>query len=183
MQFNTIDTKEIRMALLKKPIKQDERGFAFIAALLAMLIMVSLGVLIFTLTTRDIRVTIRLAGEKKAFTAAENGVHWVMQNFNPLQDPATLMNGSTGCPGLSRYYEVPFAVDSGTCFSLVQAPKASASGSSLVPMAGNSITGTQTFSRVPYDVTLNGTNIKYWWQFGVDFQIAYGPVNPTTTYQ
>ena len=59
-------------------LSRNERGFAFIAALLAMLIMTSLGILIFSLTTRDTRVSIRVAGEKRAFQAAESGLQQLL---------------------------------------------------------------------------------------------------------
>ena len=89
------------MHLVNKLKLRDESGFAFIAALLAMLIMVSLGVLIFTLTTRDVRVTIKLMGEKKAFSAAEHGIHWLMQQYVP---GAALVNPATACGGKAGFF-------------------------------------------------------------------------------
>ncbi|NTU42105.1 MAG: hypothetical protein HGA78_03445 [Nitrospirales bacterium] len=59
-----------------------QQGFALIGALLAILIILAVGVLVFTVTTQDIRTSTRIVGEKKAFAAAEAGVHYAIQNFS-----------------------------------------------------------------------------------------------------
>jgi Tfp pilus assembly protein PilX len=177
MQFNTIDTKEIRMAFLKKSAIRNEQGFAFIAALLAMLILVSLGVLIFALTTKDLTVAIRLMGEKKAFSAAENGIHRALQKFDPLA--STITTGDQACPGLGGYFQVNSTTDNATCYSFTYTPAVwpSKTGSSTVNMAGYSITGSQNFGRAPYDSGVTGTNTKYMSQVSIDFGMGYGPVD------
>jgi hypothetical protein len=161
------------MALLKKSAIGDDRGFAFIAALLAMLILLSLGVLIFTLTTRDVRVTIKLMGEKKAFSAAENGIHRLMQQFNPLSG---VVNPDLACSGLGGYFQVDSDPDTATCYTYTQ-PTPATSGSSTVNMAGYSITGQQNFGRAPYDSAIIGTNTKYMSQVAIGLGIGYGPVD------
>ena len=50
-------------------------GFVLIAALFALLILTVLGVIAFTVSTRDIRISTRMTGEQKAFAAAETGLH------------------------------------------------------------------------------------------------------------
>ena len=62
---------------------QAEKGFALIASLLALWILAALGILVFTVTTQDVRISSKTVGEKKAFLAAESGVSWLTQNFNP----------------------------------------------------------------------------------------------------
>jgi hypothetical protein len=174
MQLITIDTKEIRMALLKKSAICDDRGFAFIAALLAMLILVSLGVLIFTLTTRDVRVTVKLMGEKKAFSAAENGIHRLMQNFDPLSG---VLNPDDACPGLGGYFQVNGEIlGTGTCYTYTP-PTPATSGSSIVNMAGYSMTGQQNFGRAPYDSSVTGANTNYMSQVSLGLGLGYGPVD------
>lgn len=160
------------MALLKKSAICDDRGFAFIAALLAMLILVSLGVLIFTLTTRDVRVTVKLMGEKKAFSAAENGIHSLMQKFDPL---ASVVNPDLACPGLGGYFQVT-ASETDTCYTYTP-PTPATSGSSIVNMAGYSMTGQQNFGRAPYDSSVTGANTNYMSQVSLGLGIGYGPVD------
>jgi hypothetical protein len=53
----------------------NEKGFAFVAALLLTLLLTSLGILVFALTTRDVRTSIRMTGEKMALANAESGIH------------------------------------------------------------------------------------------------------------
>jgi hypothetical protein len=139
-----------------------------------MLILVSLGVLIFALTTRDLTVTIRLMGEKKAFSAAENGIHRVLQKFDPLL--SAVATTDQACPGLGGYFQVDTDTDTASCYSFTP-PTPSKTGSSTVNMAGYSITGQQKFGRAPYDSGVTGTNTKYMSQVLIDFGMGYGPVD------
>ena len=61
----------------------SEKGFAIVAALLAMMVLTAVGLLAFTLSTQDTRISSRLIGEKKAFSATEAGIHRFTQNFDP----------------------------------------------------------------------------------------------------
>ena len=54
---------------------KDEEGFALIAALLAITILTAVGLLVFAMSTQDIRISGRLVGEKKAVSAAEAGAN------------------------------------------------------------------------------------------------------------
>ncbi len=49
----------------------NNQGFAIIASLMALLILTAVGALVFTLSTQDIRVSMRVVGEKKAFSTAQ----------------------------------------------------------------------------------------------------------------
>ena len=64
--------------------RKVEEGFALIAALLAIWILTALGMLVFSVTTQDVRVSSRTLGERKAFTGAQSGIHWLTQNFDPV---------------------------------------------------------------------------------------------------
>ena len=164
------------MILFKKSKIHDERGFAFIAALLAMLIMVSLGVLIFTLTTRDVRVTVKLMGEKKAFSGAEHGIHWLMQQYVP---GIVLGNPANACPGNGGFFQVASGAgvgDPSTCFSFNQPVQPTSGGSSMIPLAGYSNTGVSTFGLTPADSGVTGFNTTYMSKISVDVGLGYGPV-------
>ena len=54
--------------------RQAEKGFVLVAALMAVFLLVALGVLVFTVTTQDVRISSRYIGEKKAFSAAESAI-------------------------------------------------------------------------------------------------------------
>jgi len=59
------------------------KGFALIAALLANLILLAVGILAVNLSSGDIRVSMRTVGDKKALNAAETGVHELSRLFDP----------------------------------------------------------------------------------------------------
>ena len=61
----------------------DRKGFALITAILAIMILMALGFLAISVTTGDLKITSRVVGEKKALSAAETGIHRLMQNFDP----------------------------------------------------------------------------------------------------
>jgi len=161
------------MILFKKSKIRNEHGFAFIAALLAMLIMVSLGVLIFTLTTRDVRVTVKLMGEKKAFSGAEHGIHWLMQQYVP---GIVLANPANACPGNGGFFQVSSVGDPSTCFSFVQPTQPTSGGSSMIPLAGYSNTGGSNFGLTPADSGVTGFNTAYMSKISINVGLGYGPV-------
>jgi hypothetical protein len=63
------------MKLPERFLLKNEQGFAFVAALLLTLLLVSLGILMFAMTTRDVRTTVRITGEKIALSNAETCIH------------------------------------------------------------------------------------------------------------
>ena len=62
--------------------RRDEKGFALIAALLANLILLAVGIVALNLSTGDLRISMRAVGDKKAVNAAEAGLHWLTVNFD-----------------------------------------------------------------------------------------------------
>lgn len=78
------------MKAIKKPISRgilhNNQGFAMIAALMALLMLTAVGALVFTVTTQDIRVSTRVVGEKKAFSAAQAGIHGYVDYLFKLPD-------------------------------------------------------------------------------------------------
>jgi Tfp pilus assembly protein PilX len=93
----------------------NERGMAFVMALLCMLLMVSLGVLVFSITMKDQITSIKLAGEAKATSAAEHGIAQMLINFNPGTTNASssedtsawgVVNADTSPDG-RFYYSIP----------------------------------------------------------------------------
>jgi hypothetical protein len=68
-------------ALDSTSCRQRQRGFALIAALIATIIMLGLGILVIQLSTQDLRSGAATVGEKKALTAADTGIHKLLPAF------------------------------------------------------------------------------------------------------
>jgi len=67
--------------------QKSENGFAIIAALMAVMILMAVGFFSLTVTGQDVLISSRLVGERKAFSAAEAGMHkvcWLLNPFLPL---------------------------------------------------------------------------------------------------
>lgn len=130
----------------------NKKGFAMIAALLTILILTAVGVLVFTVTTRDIMVSTRVTGEKKAFSAAETGIHRAIQNF--------------AVGGTASNVQVDPATDPDTRYSYTIG--ASSSGCAPPP-AGFDI---EKWSEDIYAVNVTGTNTGYGSTVQVDVGIG-----------
>ncbi len=64
---------------LKK--ENSESGFVLIVALMGIMILLAVGFFALTVSTRDLMIASRLVGERKAFSAAEAGVHAISTIF------------------------------------------------------------------------------------------------------
>ena len=54
---------------------RNESGFALIAAVLANLILLAVGIIALNLSTQDLRISMKVVGDKKAMSAAEAATH------------------------------------------------------------------------------------------------------------
>jgi len=160
----------------KKNTINSQGGFAFIAALLATLLITSLVVLIFSLTTRDVRVSIKSAGEKMAASAAESAIQQLIlqsDNSNGLISnyvvgTATAVNPSN--PNNTGYYTISNNTPPGN----VPASR---------PISGYAMGGTgatQSWSDKIYNKSVQGTDSRYNSEFDLDIGIAYGPIDMST---
>lgn len=61
--------------------QKSEKGFVLIAALMAMMIILAVSIFILNTTTKDVFISSRLVGERKAFSAAESGMQYFCLNF------------------------------------------------------------------------------------------------------
>jgi hypothetical protein len=162
---------------------QAEKGFALIASLMALWILAALGILVFTVTTQDVRVSSKTVGEKKAFLAAESGIGWLVQNFNPANvgGSAPLVTnqhvdyGSTTPPDQSL-------IDQNTNFSVSQ-PQPPNSGPAALPSPGYEIGGGEVWGQTRYVSTVTGKNTNYNTTIPIEVGIGYGPVDITTLYR
>jgi len=152
----------------------NKEGFALIAALLAILIITAVGVLVFTITTQDIRVSTRVVGEKKAFSAAEAGVHSLIQNFNPLNSDAS----NTGD------VVVDAATDLNTVYSIANTAP---SGAGWVSMTGYTFSygsgSTPPMGNNTFNSEVTGRNTRYDSSVQIDAGLGFGPTPFGTQYQ
>jgi Tfp pilus assembly protein PilX len=150
----------------------SEKGIALVAALLAIMILTAVGILVFIVSTRDIRISSRLIGEKKAFSAAEAGIHSLMHSFDPANLAASAVSDVQVDPGNdpnSRY--------------TIGTPSRPTSGPSSVPLAGYAIGGGQQWGQARYNVGVNGTNTSYNSLVRVEIGAGYGPIEISTAYR
>lgn len=91
------------------PVMKSEGGFVLIVALMGIMIILAVGYFALTVSTSDLRIAARLVGERKAFSAAESGVHALCQNLNPknpVSQSATSVD-STNDPTAKYSYAKP----------------------------------------------------------------------------
>ena len=148
------------------------RGFALVAAVLAILILSAAGILVFTVSTQDIRISSRTVGEKKALAAANTGIHRLTLNFDPANLAASAVSN----------VQVDSANDPSSQFT-VTTPAVPASGPLTLPLAGYSIGGGQQWGQVRYAARVTGANTRYNSNVPIDVQVGYGPIEITTTYR
>lgn len=154
-------------------IKNHERGFALVAALMAILILTAAGLLAFTVSTQDIRMSGRIVGGKKAISAAEAGAHWLTHTFDPSNPSAS----ETTSPVM-----VDSNNDRGSQFT-VATPVRPTSGAALLPMTGYSLSGGQPWGQARYNTRIVGENTRYASNIQVNLGVGYGPVEMSTTYR
>jgi hypothetical protein len=150
-----------------------KNGFALIAALMAIWILTAVGILVFTISTQDIRISSRVIGEKKAFSAAEVGIHRFMLSFDPGLPLSTF--------AVSNVY-VDSTNDPDSRYT-VGAPFRPTSGPSSVPLPGYAIGGGQQWGQERFNAAVSGTNTRYNSLVQVNIGAGYGPVEITTAYR
>jgi len=152
--------------------KKNEEGFVLIAAVLSIMILTVVGLLVFAMSTQDIRISGRLVGEKKAVSAAEAGAQWLTTTFNPSNLAAAAVSN----------VPVDLTNDPATQYSIA-VPTLPAGGTAILPMAGYAQGGGQQWGQARYNAPITGSNTRYGSSVQVNLGIGYGPVEMTTTYR
>jgi Tfp pilus assembly protein PilX len=148
--------------------RTDDRGFALVAALLANLILLAVGIIAINLSTGDIRISMKTVGDKKAVNAAESGLHWLTVNFNPANIPALITTDN----------QVDAATDPNSRYRIENIWSAT-TGPAQIPLPGFS----QTWGLARYDARITGTNTAYNTTASIDVGLGFGPVPMGTSYQ
>ena len=162
-----------RGLILARGGRPGEEGFALIAALLVFWVLTALGMLVFSVTTQDVRVSSRTVGERKAFAAAESGIHRLTQTFdagNPNSSVASAVLVDSTSSG-----------DPNTKYSIAADPLGwnPTTGPGGVPIAGYE----PHWGRQRFLAQVTGTNTGYNSSVGVSVGIGYGPVDISTMYR
>jgi len=156
------------MRLIKTRLS-SEKGFALLTAIMACVILFALAMLILQLSTGDLRVSSKSVGEKKAMSAAETGIHRMMQNFDPHNLAATAATGQQVDPGN----------DPASVYT-IGAPAAPTTGPIFLPMTGYSIGGGQSWGQRRYVADVTGRNTSYNTQVTINTGVGYGPIEIST---
>jgi Tfp pilus assembly protein PilX len=148
---------------------RDERGFALIAALMANLILLAVGIVALNLSTGDIRISMRSVGDKKAVNAAEAGLHWLTVNFDAANLAAVTVTNQ----------QVDAGGDPNTRYTIQDIDEPS-TGPAQIPLPGFSIGGSQTWGQARYDATITGRNTAYNTSMEIRVGLGHGPVEMGT---
>ena len=148
-------------------LKDSEEGFALIAAIMACLILLALGMLVIALSTQDIRVSAKVVGDKRSLVAAEQGIHNLSQTFNPLTALSASLVTTNRADGASSY----------TINYPATRPK---TGPLMIPLTGYAVGGGQQWGQSRYNISVTGTNTQYSTQVMIGVGLGYGPVEMST---
>ncbi len=155
----------------RHPVRRfnGRKGFALVAAIMAAMILLALGFLALSVSTDDVKISTRVVGEKKALSAAETGIHRLMQNFDPDNTTASQVAN----------VQVDAATDPASRYTVTSVGRPS-SGPDALPLAGFSIGGGQQWGQKRYVGSVTGTNTNYGSSVQIDVGMGYGPIEITT---
>jgi Tfp pilus assembly protein PilX len=155
----------------KKMRTRKEEGFALIAAVMANLILLAVGIIAINLSTQDLRMSMKVVGDKKAMSAAEGATHWMMVNFDPAH-PGTVAKTNRLLTELADGLEPRSRVT-------IAAPTASTAGPLQISLAGHDMSTTQ-WVLLRYDTTVTGRNEDYQTSVTLNVGLGYGPVDSSS---
>jgi len=148
--------------------RRDERGFALVAALLANLILLAVGIIALNLSTQDLRISMKVFGEKKAMSAAEAATHWLMINFDPA-NPAAVARENRPLTELAAGLDPRGRVT-------IRQPVPSAVGPVQISGPTGYDMGSTQWVLLRYDTTVTGRNEDHRTSVAIDVVVGYGPV-------
>jgi len=159
---------------------REDSGFALIAALLTVWILTAVGILVFTMTTQDVRISSRLVGEKKAFFATEAGIHSLVQGFHAKE----LLNPNyKNDPKYTQKVTVDPAGDPSSWYQIEKPPEPPERGPAAIPLDAYGVGGAQQWGTARYVARVKGGNDRYRSMVQVDTGVGFGPVEITTAYR
>lgn len=153
-------------------IINNQKGFTIVAALMTLILLIAVSTIVFLVTTKDLRVSTRIIGEKKAFAGAEAGI-------NQLRYYSETHGGN-----IAGYTATGYAVDGDTIYTISDPlPGSPTSYPDRRYMAGYSITGGQEWRQTVTGKTVTGENTRYQSRIDIDVGIGFGPVDISRSYR
>lgn len=152
-----------------KRILSSEKGFILVTAVLACMILLALTIMIINLTTSDLQVSAQNVGQKKALTAAETGIHRMMQSFDPQNMASSAVSG----------IQVDSNNDPNSVYT-ISTPTMPTGGPEFLPLTGYAIGGGQQWGQRRYNVDVTGINTHYNTRVTIGVGIGYGPIEIST---
>lgn len=146
-------------------------GFALVAALIAAIIMLAMGIMVIQMSTGDLRTGAAVVGEKKALAAVDTGIHRLLSGYDPADGASS---------GFGQWLSVDADNDPGTEYS-IGAP--AAGGGAPVPLPGYSMEAGQGWGMTRMTSRVSGRNSRYNTVVQVDVGMGYGPVPTGTLYR
>jgi hypothetical protein len=191
---------------MKKLILSNEKGFALLAALMACLILLAIGILVINMSTGDLFTSSATVGIKKAQLAVESGAPKLLNDVrpenwtfglggnhysqNPFIEPLTNIHYTCGTdaydqydrthtPSLYEWQAVPGGSDANTVFAVCVPVQ---SLLPPIPKPGGELGGGGGSHDNPqayvyrYDSTVLGKNTTYNSQSKIDIGVGFGPM-------
>jgi len=150
--------------------RKSEDGFVLVAALLAMLIMIALGFYALSTTTQDMRTSSHIVAERKAFSAAECGLHALCLTFD-AGNPAASAVTNGACD----------ATNDPNCRYDIDTPQRDPAVPSI-NVVGADLTGGKKWSSQVWKTTITGKDTSYNSSVSVAVGVTFGPVPEDPSY-
>jgi len=146
----------------------NDSGFALIAAIMANLLLLAVGIVAFNLATQDLRISTRIIGEKKAMSAAEAATHWVLLHFDPA-NPGAVVKANRLVTELAGGLEPRSRVS-------IDRPAPPVAGPLQISGPAGYDMGSTPWVLLRYDTVITGRNDDHRSSVTVDVGLGYGPV-------
>ncbi|KAF0185814.1 MAG: hypothetical protein FD164_75 [Nitrospirae bacterium] len=152
----------------------NERGFALVGALMVLVLLLAVSSIVFFVSTKDMRISTRIAGEKKAFSAAEAGIGELKRfidnskrgSTDLLATRALIDNFTTGST------QVNAANDPAATFTVAALSDPNIPIDACADMPGYD---PAVWGELRTAKTITGENANYQSRVTIDVGIAYGP--------
>lgn len=147
------------MYMMKEMTLRNEKGFALLAAIIAFLILLAVGMLVINMSGGDLISSSMSVGNKKANIAVETGISTLVENFNPANS-----TGYYACTGSDTVATIPSSAwqsasntdaDSNTKYVICNATPDTTKSSVYLPKYGTK------FILQRYYTTVIGENSSY----------------------
>jgi Tfp pilus assembly protein PilX len=148
-------------------LKSKQNGFALIAALLANLILLAVGIIAINLSTQDLRISMKTVGDTMASNAAEAGLHWVTVQFDSATYPALVST-------------INLVDSSSNSEYIINNIQEATTGPAQIPLPGFAMGGGQVWGLARYDARISGRNTAYNTATTIDAGLGFGPVEMGT---